>query len=699
MKAAQHSRLTSASRQVWHVLSLHVPLTVVLASLPLMLLAAAVVYLLWEQQQSQFRLQQEATARTVAASIDKEIAGTIGQLEYMASSPALDRPTLRSFVDDARRALTVTRHWSNLIVFSADGRVLLNARFPEADGTPPDLPHHVKAASAAGEPMVSDLYFDAAAAREVIAVIVPVLREERAGRALAALLELDTLDELVREGAYGGGVVSILDRERQFVSRSISPQASRGLQPAGALAAATQAAREGRGRYALLEGGEAFTAWTPVGDTGWTVTVSVPVSIVDALLYRHLWMLALAEGLILLMVLPVAHRLGREAQARAQAQAERDRLFEREREARDAAERANRAKDEFLAMLGHELRNPLAAVSNAVHLLDMDRVTPEGTAFARAVIARQSAHLTRLIDDLLDVGRAISGKIHLQRELIDLAGVAKSAVNTIRAAGKAGSHRLTMDAASVYVEGDRTRLEQVIVNLLANALSYTPAGGSVHIAVRRRRGQAVLVVRDDGVGLRPEELERVFELFYQAQGALHRQGGLGIGLTLVRRLVELHGGTISVASEGSGKGAEFTVCLPAVDSPAVEMVVTPTIARRNGGRAILLIEDNDDARESLARLLTLEGHKVFEAPDGLSGVETALRVNPDIALIDIGLPHMDGYEVARTLRARGSGMTLVALTGYGQPEDERRAHEAGFDAHLVKPADPDRLREVIMTAG
>jgi len=334
-----------------------------------------------------------------------------------------------------------------------------------------------------------------------------------------------------------------------------------------------------------------------------------------------------------------------------------------------------------------------------VQLLESERSTPESHAFARKIIARQTKQLGRLIDDLLDVGRVITGKIHLQKEALDLAEAAENAINTIRAAGHAANHRLSFDGEPVRVIADRARIEQVVVNLVSNALACTPPEGTVEVSVTPDGDDAVLTVQDEGIGLEAHDLERVFDLFFQAQGGLHRKGGLGIGLTLVRRIVELHGGTVAGHSEGAGKGARFTVRLPAVTASALDIKVEAATSRGPRALSILVIEDNDDARESLAQILGLEGHTVHVACDGRSGVEMAQRLAPDVAIIDIGLPEIDGYEVARRLRAdRKHATLLVALTGYGQPEDERRAHEAGFDAHLVKPAEFGKLRALLEVA-
>jgi PAS domain S-box-containing protein len=364
---------------------------------------------------------------------------------------------------------------------------------------------------------------------------------------------------------------------------------------------------------------------------------------------------------------------------------------------RDAAE-ANRAKDEFLATLSHELRNPLGAITNAVAALERRGGSSgdEATARLRQIIHRQTHHLTRLVDDLLDVARAAAGKIALNRQPVDLSEVAGGCVRALRASGRARRHRVMFRAESVIVSGDPTRIAQVISNILDNAVKFTPSGGTVDVDVLRDGQEAVLRVSDTGIGIGPEMLARVFDLFAQAAQPMDRSiGGLGIGLTLSRRLVEMHGGTITAASEGQGRGAQFTVRLP------VEMAgtppPTPPVFDPDRSRSILIVEDNDDARESLRLLLEALGHRVIEAGDGPRGLALALNHQPEVVLIDLGLPGLDGYAVARALRASAAGRTaaLIAVTGYGQADDRRRSKEAGFDAHLVKPVSQSLLSSLI----
>ncbi len=375
-------------------------------------------------------------------------------------------------------------------------------------------------------------------------------------------------------------------------------------------------------------------------------------------------------------------------------------LFAREQEAREEAEASNRAKDEFLAMLGHELRNPLDVIGTAVRVLDARPAAPdpETTRRARGVLARQVRQLGRLVDDLLDVGRVTTGKIRLAPVPVNLADAVERCIAGLMPEGAAPQHRLTVRAEPTWVEADQTRVEQIVMNLLSNAVKYTAPGGAIEITVVGDGGTARLSVRDTGVGMSPYMLERVFDLFFQGERTLERaEGGLGIGLTLVRRLAELHGGRVAAESPGQGRGSTVTVELPQIAPPAAAGEISATAAP--GPRRILIVEDSRDSRDMLRFLLEHAGHEVHEAADGPSGVEAILTVRPDIALVDVGLPGLDGFEVARRVRAdaRGREVRLVALTGYGLPEDHRRSQEAGFDAHLVKPVDPARLVAVIAT--
>ena len=384
------------------------------------------------------------------------------------------------------------------------------------------------------------------------------------------------------------------------------------------------------------------------------------------------------------------------------------RLAQAERELRDRADRlaeADRRKDEFLAMLAHELRNPLAAITASLPMLEQRDALNHPERRAREVLRRQTVHLARLVDDLLDVSRVTQGKIELRLETVDLKSLITRVVLTTRERGTnpRGQHvALALPDVPVQVRGDVTRLEQVFTNLLDNASKYTDVGGHIRVSVEPTAVGgapfARVTVRDDGIGIAADALPMIFGLFAQASVTLARsRGGLGIGLTLVRTLVELHGGAVEARSEGLGRGSEFEVRLPLVGLAEADERTSqrgnPELRRRR----ICIVEDNVDAQQALGDLCEMWGHEVHTASDGITGVGKVLELLPDVTLIDIGLPGIDGFEVVRRLRAdaRGRGLWLVALTGYGSPEQRTSALAAGFDVHLVKPVEVNKLRDLL----
>ena len=366
----------------------------------------------------------------------------------------------------------------------------------------------------------------------------------------------------------------------------------------------------------------------------------------------------------------------------------------------ERVQQADEQKNTFLAMLAHELRGPLAPIASALHIIRRRAGGVSGIVHALDIADRQVHHQARLLDDLLDISRIVHGKVEPRREAVDLSTVARAAADALDMVVQTRAHQLRLDLPDepVVVIGDATRLEQIVRNLLGNAVKYTDIGGRIDLCVERRTTEAVITVRDNGTGITREMLPRVFDLFAQGDASLARsQGGLGIGLTLVARLAELHGGTVAADSPGPGHGSTFTVTLPRVPT-AVAPAPTERPAPIARSRRILVVEDNRDARVLLRVVLELEGHVVEEASDGVSAVRMAVEWAPDIVVLDIGLPGLNGYEVGRRIRNRlGRAVRLVALTGYGDSEARDRSDEAGFDAHLVKPVEPDRLARVVTT--
>jgi CheY-like chemotaxis protein len=373
----------------------------------------------------------------------------------------------------------------------------------------------------------------------------------------------------------------------------------------------------------------------------------------------------------------------------------------RAEEARRAAEESSRRKDEFIAMLSHELRNPLAPIRAGIEVIRRMRSADSTVAQAVDVMDRQVVHLVRLVEELLEVSRISQGRITLKKEPVELSKVIAHGVETARPliASRNQALDVVVPSAPVWVSGDSMRLSQVVANLLNNASKYTQERGRIEIAASADAGEAVIVVRDNGTGIEPQLLPHLFELFVQGERSLDRsQGGLGIGLSLVRHLVELHQGRVEAQSAGAGKGATFRVSLPCINAvPGIPASEAPEPARR-GARVcrVMVVDDNIDAAESVAMYLRLEGHEVKVVADAHHAISSATVFAPQVAVLDIGLPELDGYYLARRLRQQAGGeLTLIALTGYGQKEDRERALEAGFDHFFVKPTDPREIQAAI----
>ncbi len=368
------------------------------------------------------------------------------------------------------------------------------------------------------------------------------------------------------------------------------------------------------------------------------------------------------------------------------------------RDARDELQR----RETFIAQLGHELRNPLSAIANAVTVLDTEPAHDDRVLRLRAILKRQTSQLSRLVNDLLDISRITRGKISLNRAPLNLGELVTRCVQTLQETEGAEGRNLDVQFASanLIIEADEARVEQIVWNLLTNAIKFTEPGGSIDIAISRDDGNALFTVTDDGSGISPEELPDIFKPFHQATPGSVDAGGMGLGLALVEQLTHLHGGTVTVSSKGPGAGTRFEVRLPlaqSVSATSGESAQDNSVTKRR----VLIIDDNPDALDSLKILLEFVGHEIDVAPDGCSGIERAAAWHPEVALVDIGLPDIDGYEVVSRLRAMNLAPRplLVALTGYGQPEDRQRALAAGFDVHLTKPVDIDELNRILSWKG
>ena len=678
------------------------------AFLPLAVMSGVSLFALVHQQRSQAERAGIELARALATAVDAELQRSLSVLEVLAHAPSLERGELARFHEVTRRVLETNPSWFTLILSEPSGSPITNARLELGAELPPLVEREsFDAVVRTARPAIGYLA-RGRGAQPNVPIRVPVMHNDAVRYVLTAVVKPDGILEIVnRQRVPGDWIVSVFDAKGMRVARSRQHREYIGSAAAPSLQALMdKSGDEGAGVTQALEGEAVYAAYSRSHETGWTVAIGIPMSYVDLGALRSLVVygggILLSIALAILAALLVgrgvarpmaelgaaARALGRRdplrlpdtpiveirqvgesltvaADERSRGEAEREELLAREQQARAIAEEANRSKDEFLAMLGHELRNPLGAISNAAQLLAVgDEATRE---HARSVIARQVQHLARMTDDLLDAARAMTGKIVLQRQPLDLADAAGRAVSTLRAAGRTGQRRLVERLTPVWIDADPTRVEQLIANLLGNALKFTPEGGSISVSVAREGDTAVLRVADTGIGMPPELTARVFEPFVQGERPLDRSyGGLGIGLTLVRRLAELHGGSAAAQSDGPGKGSVFTVRLPVIE-PRPPASARDAGAAKLPARDVLVVEDNPDARDTLKRILELDGHRVRVASDGVSALDAVRAAPPEVALIDIGLPRMDGYELARRIRAElpGERPLLVAVTGYG----------------------------------
>ena len=718
----------------WHLFQV-----LLVSIVPLGIFAAGLLYFHWQAQQRERERSQMESVRLLAAAVDNALDSTIQRLGIFARLWGTSASDERTVHAQARDALAASPDWINIVAFRADGGAgVFRADAPFGTVMPKmRLLEMWLPLVREQRPLVTDSFTSPSTGETLISVGVPVMRDWRVTHVLIANLNARWFDELLNKQGFPQGAVSgVIDRTFKFVARSAEGDARRGADAAGPLVADMKLRQEGLGRYTSLNGIGVYTSWTRTRH-GWWAAFATPSAPVAAAFWNHLlilvglWMAAVAAGLAFALaksrriaaslasiegqaaelaqgrhietppvsdVQELARALDaihQASEALQQAMRQRDASLDVERQARAAAEAANRAKDEFLAMLGHELRNPLAAISHAAAII-RGGCTPDQLEFASGVLTRQSQHLKRLIDDLLDVGRVMTGKIQLRRQPLDLASAVRQAVATIQAAGRLADRQLSIDVEPVWVDGDTARIEQIVVNLLENAATHTQPGGRIRVSTSNQGDEALLQVSDDGRGIEADALPKVFDLFFQGEATADRaRGGLGIGLTLVQRLAELHGGSARAASGGPGRGATFTVRFPAA-TEARARVGLSLVGGASASRTLLLVEDNADARASLRMLLEMHGHQVLEAADGAGALEMLRRERPPIAVIDIGLPGMDGYEVARAARRElGRDIVLVALTGYGSAADGQRAIQAGFDRHVTKPVTLHDLMEAI----
>lgn len=689
-------------------------------------------------------------ANSMALLVDRELFSADAALRVLASSPSLAAGDLAAFYDQARSANRGSTGWTLLL--DAEGQQLINTVLPYGSPLPkPVAKARVQHVMATQKTFVSDVIPGPVTRRLVSTVNVPVPVEGGKRYVLALAFSTEHFKQLIASADIPTGwVVAIIDGQGRFVARSLSSEELVGKPARPELAAAAAAQKSGRIRHHTLEHVEVYDQFTHSSLSGWTVAVAAPVELIErtarpaslvaamglfaaivlagalAIFFGRLHVNSIARAVkaandlgqgiapdaghsrvlevnALHTSLHAAGEQMRQAQAyRRHAEAERQALLEAEQKARQSAEAQNAAKDQFLAMLGHELRNPLAPISTAAQLLRLQPSDPNRVRYASDVITRQVDHMNSLLGDMLDVSRVTRGLVSLSVEDLDLKAVIERAIEQTHAQIEVKHHQLALDLPppALIVRGDKTRLIQIFANLINNAAKYTPPYGRIDVSAGIEGQQVVVRVGDNGEGLSPDLLPRIFDLFSQGDRKPDRsQGGLGLGLALVRSLVQLHGGTVLASSAGPGMGSTFSVYLP-YDAALAQAGATAPAAEPSatGALKVMIVDDNIDGAISLSLFLKEAGqHRVCTYYDASAALEWAAFELPDVIILDIGLPDITGYELARRLRAMPafSGALFIALTGYGQPQDKQRARDAGFDHHVAKPADPQHILKLL----
>jgi signal transduction histidine kinase/CheY-like chemotaxis protein len=713
--------------------------------LPLALVAVAVLAYLSGEREHDTQQATVAMSRALATAVEAELESTTGILQSLAASDELVPGRLEEFHAVAGR-IAQRLGWRTITLADANGRVLqssaLDLRVP--------APQAVEAESlqrviTTGQPAVGPVAEGPQRRGPAFAVRVPVTVDGQLRYVLSAIVPVERIMVVVeRQRLPSTSVVAVFDQHLQRVARSRLHTSNR---PSPSLEAVLrQGHGEGVATTTTLEGVRSRTGYVRLPHSQWVVAtglsledaergmlgvigavvagllaslglaafvawhfardVTEPIERLEAAASTlghgdqvHVGALGIAElervGEALELASADRDRAARERRA---AEAEREMLLARVTEALRAAEDAGRSKDEFLAMLGHELRNPLAPMATALHL--MARKGDPGTRGEREVMERQVAHMKRLVDDLLDVSRITGKRLAMRVQPLRIADLVRHAAQALQPV--LGLRRLDVgiapEAADLWVSGDEVRLAQVLNNLLGNAIKFTGTEGHIALRLRAQGDQAEITVQDNGSGMPPEVLEHIFDLFYQApQDSDRARGGLGLGLAIVRSLVEMHGGTVSATSGGAGQGSCFVVRLPTIAAPQPSADAHEPAALPGGKGRILLVDDNHDAADTASALLELSGYEVKVAYDPGVALTLLDAFRPDVAVLDIGLPGMSGYELAQRVRAHQncSRCHLVALTGYGTSMDVEKARAAGFAQHLVKPASPDALLNAV----
>ncbi|MES2899864.1 MAG: ATP-binding protein [Pseudomonadota bacterium] len=684
-------------------------------------------------------------ANGVVLRVDRELYSAEAGLKVLAASPSLARRDFPAFYREAKVTNSGSTGWNALV--DRQGQQLTNTYLPFGGALPASgTPLQVAAMLAANRISVSDLQPGPLSGRKVTTVDLPLTQPDGTGYVISRVFAAAHFNQLIANTKVPPGwIVALIDGKGKFIARNHNSDNLIGKPARPELVAAIRANKSGRIRHKTLEGVEVDDVFISSSMSGWAVAVAAPVELIErsarqASMVAAMGLLAALAAAIAMAAffgrlhvrsiaraVKAASELGKgippgpthsrvvevnelhaalhaageqllQSQAyRRQAEAERQALLESEQKARVMAEQQNRAKDQFLAMLGHELRNPLAPISTAAQLLKMAPGDASRVRYASDVISRQVEHMNSLLGDMLDVARVTRGLVGLSIERVSLKAVVERALEQTHSLVELKQHQVSVDMADsgLEIDGDKTRLIQIFANLIGNAAKYTPAGGKVRVSAHGAGPNVIVTVRDNGEGIADELLPRIFELFSQGERAPDRaEGGLGLGLALVRSLVHLHGGSVVAESRGQGQGSTFTVTLPRESGAGKAQVEAPDAAGAAAPLRVMIVDDNTDGAISLSLLLKeAGGHSVSTYYDAGSALEWAASQAPQVFILDIGLPDMTGYELARRLRAMPelASATFIALTGYGQPQDKERARAAGFDFHVAKPADPQAI--------
>jgi signal transduction histidine kinase len=709
----------------------HLALLAAAVFLPMILGSAIAIKLLLDAERHAAVRSMQELARASVLAMDQELTAAIASGRALSTSMALYRGDFEVFYGQARAANAGSAR--NTALLRPDAQQLFNTVQPYGAAIPAPAQaasQRVRAVLLRERPVISNLVVGSVTRQFVVSVEVPVSLNDGRRMLLDQWVYARHLNSLLPKEVPDGWQVTVFDREGGTIARNRAWEQHVAQQPRpevlhavldGAAEVRTES-REGTPLVGALAR-SALSGWSAVvavpaaeleasavhavSLTAGTLLCAVALAVIGALLFsRRLlaateYISAATEGMAEGWVPPPAdlritelNTLQKVLHATSlrliRTEASRRRHLAEAQAARRMAEAQNRAKDEFLAMLGHELRNPLGAISSAIALIQL-KVGGAQAERAHQIIARQSRHLSHLVDELLDANRVLSGRVALAPVPLDLAAAVREVAMTLQTQGTTLEHHVELDLAPVWVNCDPTRLQQIIGNLVENAAKYTPAGGHIRVTARVRGDVAELEVADDGKGIDPELLPRVWDVFVQGKVLSRAKGGLGIGLAVVKSLVEQQGGSVEAKSGGPQCGSMFTIRLPlaAAGAGLLETAAVDGGSALDGAR-VLVVEDNDDLRDMMCALLQSRGSTVLSAADGRGAIALARQQRPGLAFVDIDLPDISGYEVARALAEQG-GIRLVAVTGYGQPEDVRRALAAGFESHLKKPV---RLEEL-----